>query len=128
QDNKNQNEDYDLDNEIKNDTLADELNERSDKILPDEPVENNKYTPCIIIDNDNDDRKICRSIETLKPCLPKDLIYSQVDSFDKLALSTLLIIQIAFKLAKIDLSVKAKVVLLKEKECAYFGNLLEESL
>ncbi|CAG8847321.1 43289_t:CDS:2, partial [Gigaspora margarita] len=47
------------------------------------------------------------AIETLKPCLPKDLIY---------ILPTLLMIQIAFKLAKIDLSAKAKAVLLKEKE------------
>ncbi|CAG8853946.1 34274_t:CDS:1, partial [Gigaspora margarita] len=69
QDNKNQNEDYDLDNEIENDTLPDELDERSDEILPDEPVENNKYTPCVIIDNNNDDRKIrrCNRIDTEDP-------------------------------------------------------------
>ncbi|CAG8855954.1 3256_t:CDS:1, partial [Gigaspora margarita] len=43
-------------------------------------------------------------------------------------LPTLLITQIAFKLAKIDLSNKAKVAFLKEKNCAHFGNLLGESL
>ncbi|CAG8611720.1 11074_t:CDS:2, partial [Dentiscutata heterogama] len=40
QDNENQNEDYDLDNEIENNTLLDKLDKGSDKILPDEPQYN----------------------------------------------------------------------------------------
>ncbi|CAG8745831.1 1730_t:CDS:2, partial [Racocetra fulgida] len=68
------------------------------------------------------------AIESIKPYLPQDLIHSRIDTFKKPILPTLLIIQIAFKLAKIDLSIKAKAAILKEKECAYFGNLLGESL
>ncbi|CAG8763533.1 7834_t:CDS:2, partial [Ambispora leptoticha] len=56
------------------------------------------------------------AIESIKPYLPQDLIHSRIDTFKKPILPTLLIIQIAFKLAKIDLSIKAKAAILKEKE------------
>ncbi|CAG8587417.1 334_t:CDS:2, partial [Scutellospora calospora] len=65
------------------------------------------------------------AIKILKSGLPKDLIYSP---FDNQILPTLLMTQIAFKLAKIDLSDKAKAEFLEEKECTQFGNLLGESL
>ncbi|CAG8800931.1 5283_t:CDS:2, partial [Gigaspora margarita] len=41
------NEDYNLNNEIEEIILLNELDERFDKIIPDIPEnENNKYTPC----------------------------------------------------------------------------------
>ncbi|CAG8621335.1 17800_t:CDS:2 [Cetraspora pellucida] len=53
------NEDYDLNNEIKEIILHNKLDEEFDKIIPN-ILENkdNKYTPCIIIDNDNNNYKI----------------------------------------------------------------------
>ncbi|CAG8509178.1 11594_t:CDS:2, partial [Scutellospora calospora] len=68
------------------------------------------------------------AIELIKLYLLKDLIHNQIDSFNKPVLPTFLIIQIVFKLAKIDLSIKANAAILKEKECVYFGSLLGESL
>ncbi|CAG8743925.1 864_t:CDS:1 [Racocetra persica] len=51
------NEDYDLNDEIE-ENIFNELDERIDEILSDQLVEDNRYTPCVIIDNDNDDNKI----------------------------------------------------------------------
>ncbi|CAG8771022.1 34079_t:CDS:2, partial [Gigaspora margarita] len=127
--------------------ISSEFDKEIEEILLDQSITNNKYTPCVIVDNDNNERRIqqCNRIDeggsnqplaqlkgtwevdpikTLKLGLPKDLIYSP---FDNQVLPTLLITQIAFKLAKIDLSDKAKVAFLKEKDCAHFGNLLGES-
>ncbi|CAG8839059.1 20989_t:CDS:2, partial [Gigaspora margarita] len=136
QNNENQNKDYDLDNEIENNILPNELDKgkcheansgylhrRLNRGVLDFGCDNKHNDSFAILENFGNWIPL-----TLKPCLPKDLIYSQVDSFDKLVLSTLLMIQIAFKLAKIDLSAKAKAVLLKEKECTYFRNLLGEFL
>ncbi|CAG8702073.1 16221_t:CDS:1, partial [Cetraspora pellucida] len=58
------------------------------------------------------------------------LLYKPInpDPSERFVMPTLLIAQIAFRLAKIDLSINAKAASLKENECTYFGNLLGESL
>ncbi|CAG8549933.1 15896_t:CDS:2 [Dentiscutata heterogama] len=55
------NEDYDLNSEIEEIILYNELDEGFDKIIPNIPEnKDNKYTPCVIINNDNDNYKIQR--------------------------------------------------------------------
>ncbi|CAG8642185.1 16727_t:CDS:2, partial [Dentiscutata erythropus] len=71
--------------------------------------------------NENEDYDLNNEAE-------ENMIHKRIDSLDKLVLPTLLMVQIAFKLAKINLSAKTKAEYLKEKEYTYFGNLLEESL
>ncbi|CAG8621123.1 34574_t:CDS:2 [Racocetra persica] len=53
------NKDYDLNDEIEENTFN-KLDEGIDEILSDQLVEDNRYTPCVIINNDNDDNKIRR--------------------------------------------------------------------
>ncbi|CAG8478286.1 5082_t:CDS:2 [Racocetra fulgida] len=137
QNSDNDNEDYDLNNVTEESTLS-EFNEEfgCDNKHDDLSAILEKFGNWIqlVAKSDNKLQKkqliwsLLPAIETLKPCLPKDLIYSKVDDFDKLVLPTFLMIQIAFKLAKIDLSTKAKAAFLKEKEYTYCGNLLGESL
>ncbi|CAG8643128.1 11522_t:CDS:2, partial [Cetraspora pellucida] len=123
----NENEDYDLNNELeenifdKHDDLTAILEQFGNWIQ-------------LVAKSGNELQKqqliwsLLPAIESIKPYLSQDLIHSRIDTFKKPILPTLLMIQIAFKLAKIDLSIKAKAAILKEKECAYFGNLLGESL
>ncbi|CAG8818666.1 30278_t:CDS:2, partial [Gigaspora margarita] len=69
-------------------------------------------------------------VESLKLYLPRDLLYKPInlDPSERFVMPTLLITQIAFRLAKIDLSIKAKAASLKENEYKYFRPLLGESL
>ncbi|CAG8723080.1 6701_t:CDS:1, partial [Dentiscutata heterogama] len=64
------NKDYDLNSEIEEIILYDELDEGFDEIIPNIPKnKDNKYTPCVIIDNDNDNYKIhcCNGIDANQP-------------------------------------------------------------
>ncbi|CAG8600402.1 13835_t:CDS:2, partial [Dentiscutata heterogama] len=58
------------------------------------------------------------AVESLKPYLPQELLYKPInpDPSKRFVMPTLLITQIAFQLAKIDLSIKAKAASLKEND------------
>ncbi|CAG8673465.1 627_t:CDS:2, partial [Dentiscutata heterogama] len=137
QNSDNENKNYDLNNAIE-ENISSEFDEDIEEILLDQSYDDlstilAKFGNWIKLmaksDNKLQKQQLIQSllpaIKTLKSGLPKDLIYSP---FDNQVLPTLLMTQIAFKLAKINLSDKAKAEFLEEKECTQFGNLLGESL
>ncbi|KAF0536090.1 hypothetical protein F8M41_009351 [Gigaspora margarita] len=60
----NENEDYDLNNTTE-ENISSEFDEKIEEILLDQSITNNKYIPCFIIDNDNNERRIqqCNRID-----------------------------------------------------------------
>ncbi|CAG8836721.1 23297_t:CDS:2, partial [Gigaspora margarita] len=169
QNSDNENEYYDLNNTTE-ENISSEFDEEIEEILLDQSITNNKYTPCVIVDNDNNERRIqqCNRIDEggsnqplaqlkgtweirsgvskfgcnnkhddLSAILEKfrnwiQLVAKSDNKLQKQQLIWSLLpaiktLKLAFKLAKIDLSDKAKVAFLKEKDCAHFGNLLRES-
>jgi hypothetical protein len=65
-------------------------------------------------------------IESLKPYLPNNAVSKQSHPSENAP--TLLMVKIALRLAKIDLSMKAKVAILKDDDCTNFGTIMGESL
>ncbi|CAG8583176.1 10650_t:CDS:2 [Racocetra fulgida] len=137
------NEDYDLNSEIEEIILHDEYgkgtretdcNEKHDDLT--RVLETFGNWIQLVAKSDNIIQKqqliwlLLPAVESLKSYLPRELLYKPInpDPSERFVMPTLLITRIAFRLAKIDLSIKAKAASLKENECTYFGNLLGESL
>src|SRR5690348_15162036 len=64
QNSDNENEDYDLNNTTE-EIISSEFDEEIEEILLDQSITNNKYTPCVIVDNNNNKRRIqqCNKID-----------------------------------------------------------------